>query len=137
MSAMSHATHSPDAPKKELGRRIVKARERAGLNQRQLAERLVGRFSPALQRGGGQYQRAVVSMQRSLRRYENGHNEPRGELLMAIATETDTDPRHFTENADEDEEESVLRRVAGELVVLGRDDLAADLQRLAARKGTF
>lgn len=118
--------------KKRLGRRIVTAREKAGLNQRQLAERLVAR------RGGakpdtGAWHRDVVTMQRNLRRYENGHNSPRGDLLMEIAEETGTDAHHFTSASDDEEEdaESAMRRIAASLVILGEDDLAADLLGVA------
>lgn len=117
------------AAKKRLGRRIIQAREHAGLNQRQLAERLVEKLSKS-DRGSGEFQRDVVSMQRNLRRYENGHNVPRGDLLMLIAAETETDAAHFTSengNGEDDDESSSLRRIAAELVLRGEDEMASEL----------
>lgn len=120
-----------DEAKKRLGRKIIRAREAAGLNQRELAERLVGKLSRE-DAGSAKWHRDVASMQRNLRRYENGHNVPRGVLLMLIAAETETEASHFTSSDDDDEEDDPevrLRRVVSELVTLGKDDLAGDLLR--------
>lgn len=103
------------AAKLRLGRRIVSARDSSGLSSRALAERLVNRLQSHLEQGSGQWHRAVVTMQRNLRRYENGHNSPRAELLLAIAEETKTDPQHFASEGD-DEETAALRQRARELI---------------------
>lgn len=121
------ASSTPLTSKQILGKRIVRARARAEISQRELAERLVNRLIKSAPSTGA-WHRDVVSMQRSLRRYENGHNEPRGEMLMAIAAETDADARDFTSGDDDDEEEDEpLRRIASQLVLRGHDDLASDL----------
>lgn len=96
-----------------LGLRVVEAREKADLSQRDLAARLVRRRG----RHGDEtasFEKAVSSMQRTLRRTENGHNTPRGELLLAIADETGVGPEHFISERPEENDE--LRRRAKEMI---------------------
>lgn len=96
-----------------LGRRVVEAREAAGMSARDLAVRLVrrrGKHDP----GSAAFEKAVASMLRTLRRTENGHNTPRGDLLLAIAEETGIDSGHFTSEKPGENDE--LRRRARELV---------------------
>lgn len=120
--------------KLRTGRRIVSAREHAGFSQRDLAERLVkrrGKHAP----GTDDFQKAVTSMLRTLRRHENGHNMPRGDLLMAIAAETGVEPSHFTtEDATENRE---LRQLAKEMIApFQRRDGGRPARRVpAARRG--
>lgn len=122
-----------DRDRKRIGRRIVEAREAAGMNQRELAERLVRRRKNGIAEASGEWHRCVVSMQRNLRRHENGHNSPRADVLIAIADETGTDLAHFAGDDDEDDSEQAMRRIAADLVLRGHDDLAVDLLHVARR----
>lgn len=73
-------------------------------------------------------------------RWENGKNGPAGDVLASLADALQTDiDSFFSEEDGGDAEEGGramrLRKLQAELVLSGRDDLAADLAALA-RMGT-
>lgn len=104
------------------GDRFKRAREGSGLSQRQLARRLAQNHLKLAQ-GTEDYQRGVESLQRNLRRYEKGQNTPRGNLLVAIARELDTDPGALVDD-DEEEAEPLAHLMRGIDIL---DDLKAAL----------
>lgn len=79
--------------------------------------------------------------ERNVRRWEAGTTNAPHAVMVSILAEVlgiPMDELYETERLgngvgpdDEEEDEAVLRRVAGQLVALGHDNLAADLQRLA------
>lgn len=96
------------------GSRIRNARLGAGLTQEGLA-------------------RAVNTSARNIVRWESEANVPRLKHLSAIAQATGREVAYFLSEDDAEEEDAVsrLRRVRAELVLAGRDDLAADLLKIA------
>lgn len=69
-------------------------------------------------------------------RWENGKNAPAGDVLASLADALETDiDSFFTEEDGDDAEDGGravrLRKLRAELVLAGRDDLAADLAALA------
>ena len=115
------------------GERLEQARLRSGMTQTDLAYAIRERS-------------AAKTSERSIRRWEQGTtNAPHAVIVNVLAEVLGVpmDDLYEAKRAngagpdDEDEEdEAVLRRVAGELVSLGHDDLAADLQRLARASHT-
>jgi transcriptional regulator with XRE-family HTH domain len=103
---------APDATlverRKRRGAKLRTARESAGLSARQLARRLA-KGEP----GTDEFQKEVERIQRNLRRYENGHNTPSGEILLAILRELDMDASSF---GDDEEQEDALEQHAREVV---------------------
>lgn len=99
------------------GERIRWARKRKGISQERLAD-------------------TVGTSRRHVIRLENNEHHPGPVLLARIAEATDTTPS-LLEDGEEEDEESALRRIASRLIVLGVDELAADLigqvQRLEGR----
>lgn len=92
------------------------------------------RLSSGLTQGG--LARAVDTSERNIVRWENDKNTPRLKHIAAIAQATGKDITFFIEDEQPDEpseEDKVmrLRRIRAELVLNGRDDLAADLLLLA------
>lgn len=83
--------------KRPLGELLREARETAGLNKRQLAERI----APA-PRGTSAWHREVDTLHRSLRRWERGDNKPGWFVVTAIARETGT-PLEFFMSGDGEE----------------------------------
>lgn len=82
----------------------------------------------------------IRATERGVRGWEKDENVPRGEALPAIAAALDCEMLELYEGArtssgaeaDDDEDRAArVRRLRAELVLAGRDDLAADLAVLA------
>ncbi|MCR4341991.1 MAG: helix-turn-helix domain-containing protein [Gemmatimonadaceae bacterium] len=109
------------------GSKLEQARLRSGMTQADLAIAVRNRS-------------AAKTSERNVRRWESGTTHAPHAVMVSVLSEVLGVPMDDLYEArrangsspdDEEEDEQVLRRVAGELVHLGHDDLAADLQRLA------
>ena len=108
------------------GTKLEQARLRSGMTQADLAIAVRNRS-------------AAKTSERNVRRWESGTTHAPHAVMVSVLSEVLGVPMDDLYEArrangsgdDEEEDEEVLRRVAGELVHLGHDDLAADLQRLA------
>jgi transcriptional regulator with XRE-family HTH domain len=80
--------------------------------------------------------RAVNTSARNIVRWETEANVPRLKHLAAIAQATGQEVTYFLSADDAEEEDAIsrLRRVRAELVLAGRDDLAADLLKLVGAR---
>lgn len=98
--------------------RIYDARLRAGMTQERLAEAVRAR--------------GVKATARYIHRWEKGVNAPRSDVVPALAGALGVTIESLYGDGDDDEEDALsrLRRVRAELVLAGRDDLAADLLKL-------
>lgn len=106
-----------------LPRRIYDARLRAGKTQDDVAYEL--------------RQRGLKSNARQVRRWEAGTHAPRAEVIPIIADVLGVQIDDLYGSTDEEEDEDPvarLRRIRAELVLAGRDDLAADLLKFASGK---
>jgi transcriptional regulator with XRE-family HTH domain len=88
-------TNGYKASASRIGVKIRAARTEAGLSQEALAGR-------------------INTSRRNILRWENGHNTPRAQHIVAIGRETGKDAAYFL--GDEDEEEAALARDLLELV---------------------
>lgn len=104
-------------------RRLARARSNSGLTQADLAIAL-------------RTATRAKTTERNVRRWEAGTNTPHSALIPAIAEAlgVTVDDLYGTDEEEADPA-MALRRIRAELVLLGRDDLANDLQQLAAVRG--
>jgi len=101
------------------GKRLEQARLRAGLTQADLAIAVRQRST-------------AKTTERNVRRWESGSSAPHAGIVIALANVLGVlMDELFGDGSETGDADAVLRRVAGELVSLGHDDLALDLQRLA------
>lgn len=102
-----------------VGQRIVWARKRKGISQERLAE-LIG------------------TSRRHMNRIETGRTvRPTDRFLERIAEATEQDVAFFVPaeaTLDDEDEESALRRIAANAVLVGNYEVANDLLRVVQRR---
>lgn len=109
--------------------RLTAARRAAGLSQEALANRITGILKREAQ---PVRTRNVVRWERP--RGASGAHAPHADFIAAIAEATAKEPSYFLGSDDTEEERLLrLRRMRSELVLAGRDDLADELQQIAAQ----
>jgi hypothetical protein len=120
--------------KQTLVKRTFAEKFAAALAEKQVGKRTLARQLSASREG----RQSVDTMRRLLNKYLRTGVVPtevsRHEIEAALGLDRDT----LKPDADDDEEADPavkLRRIRAELVLLGREDLADDLKKLAAVRG--